>query len=274
LAVVLHGLGADHTQAFGFTPPADELGSDFTRVAVDMRGHGATDALGALDTLTYPSFTDDLIAVVDQMLATNLPRRLSLIGMSMGAELALRVAHRRPELVTNIVLIRPARPDGNSEVDMSAIYRKIHDLLTSAGPDAQDLFLASAEYRSVAQLSEASARSLRGQFDRPRAAERAGVLLGISQDEGLSRGQLATVTCPALILVSPGDPAHPMRCGRILADTLPNAGRPVIVPQKRIVPTSHNIAVRRHTAEFLLTHFGESTLPRRHPTHPDPVAES
>jgi pimeloyl-ACP methyl ester carboxylesterase len=248
----LHGLGGDHSQAFGFTPSAEELGTaggGWRRVAVDMRGHGETRALGEAGSLTFDAFADDAVAVLRSL--GKGARPAVIVGMSMGAEVALHIASRAPELVRALVLIRPAFAGGVVSNNMLPIYRLVKEHLQRDGVAGVSAFVRTPEYRSIARLSEQTAASLARQFERPGAVERAEVLTAVPSSPALPLAEVQLIDHPAIVLVSPEDPAHPMTCGRLLADSLPNAGRLVILPKKAAVPGPHEEQMRATVASFL-----------------------
>lgn len=250
VVLLLHGLGGDHAQAFGFTPSADELrtpGGGWRRIAIDMRGHGGTRALGEAGSLTFDAFSDDAIVVLRSLGA----RPAVIVGMSMGAEIALHIASRAPELVRALALIRPAFAGGVARNNMLPVYRLVREYLQRTGVDGVSAFVRTPEYRSIARLSQQTAVSLVRQFERPGAAERAEVLTAIPSSPVLPLAEVQLIDHPAIVLVSPEDPAHPMTCGRVIADALPNAGRVVILPKKAAVPGPHEEQMRATVGLFL-----------------------
>lgn len=251
--VLLHGLGGDHNQALGFAPPAAGLDGDgrrWRKLGVDMRGHGDTAVLGRPDTLTYQAFTEDLEAVLRWAADSDGRPAVAVVGMSMGAEVALQAALRYPELVRSLVIIRASGP-GAPPGPVTGVYQVIADYLRRLGPEGKAAFLRSAEYRAIAGRTSATAASLLRQFDRPAAQARVAVLECIPKSARVTQADLVRVTVPALVCVSPGDPAHEMRCGRIIAQRLPRARPLVILPQKKTTPGTHEEALRRSVGAFL-----------------------
>ena len=92
--VLLHGLGE---QAAGWEPVAPRLAETFRVVALDLRGHGASDRPGAY---SYELMRDDVIGVLD---ALELPE-VVLVGHSMGGVVAYLVAAARPEGIARLVV--------------------------------------------------------------------------------------------------------------------------------------------------------------------------
>jgi 3-oxoadipate enol-lactonase len=92
--VLLHGLGE---QAAGWEPVAPRLAETFRVLALDLRGHGASDRPGVY---SYELMRDDVIGVLD---ALELPE-VVLVGHSMGGVVAYLVAAARPERIARLVV--------------------------------------------------------------------------------------------------------------------------------------------------------------------------
>ena len=89
--VFLHGATLDH---HSWTPQLDALRDRCRVVAPDLRGHGAS--TGRFD---FDAAVEDVLALVQQLPA----RRVVLVGLSLGANIAQEVIRRRPEAVLALV---------------------------------------------------------------------------------------------------------------------------------------------------------------------------
>jgi pimeloyl-ACP methyl ester carboxylesterase len=92
----VHGWCCDHTY---FAPQFERFGRTHRVVAVDLRGHGESDA--PLQEYTMDGFADDLAWVCDQLKI----ERPVVIGHSMGGVVSLVMAARYPEVARAVVLI-------------------------------------------------------------------------------------------------------------------------------------------------------------------------
>jgi 3-oxoadipate enol-lactonase len=92
--VLLHALGEDATS---WDAVAARLAPHFALLAVDLRGHGASDWPG---TYSHEQIRDDVIGVLD---ALGL-REVVLVGHSLGGAVAYLVAMQQPERVTRLVV--------------------------------------------------------------------------------------------------------------------------------------------------------------------------
>ncbi|MBV8804326.1 MAG: alpha/beta hydrolase [Sinobacteraceae bacterium] len=93
--VFLHGY-IDSWRSFERMFP--HLAQNFTLVAIDQRGHGDSDAA---DTYAIADFVADAV----ELLETKAGGPVHLVGHSLGALIAHRIAAQRPELLKSIVLI-------------------------------------------------------------------------------------------------------------------------------------------------------------------------
>lgn len=101
--VFIHGLTDN---AASFARVAKALGGYYDVVTYDLRAHGDSDA--PLEGYATADHTDDLIALLDHLSISD----ATLIGHSLGAEIALEAQIRRPELVQALVLEDPPwQPD-------------------------------------------------------------------------------------------------------------------------------------------------------------------
>jgi pimeloyl-ACP methyl ester carboxylesterase len=101
--VLLHGLASNMTRWSEFVEHsglARDSGSADALLRIDLRGHGASTTAGPIN---LDLWCDDLAAVLAQERLS----RAVLVGHSLGAQVALQFAARRPALVDALVLIDP-----------------------------------------------------------------------------------------------------------------------------------------------------------------------
>lgn len=94
--VFVHGCGLDH---HSFAPQVEFFRSAHRVVAVDLRGHGESDA--PHQEYTVPGYADDLAWLCAQL---DLSRPM-IVGHSMGGNAALELAARYPEALSSLILI-------------------------------------------------------------------------------------------------------------------------------------------------------------------------
>jgi pimeloyl-ACP methyl ester carboxylesterase len=93
--VLVHGVGTSRVVWRGVMP---ELAERHEVIAPDVPGFGGTPAAG-------PGFDLDVVA---DTLAAALPERFALVGNSLGGAIALVLAHRHPDRVSDLILAAPA----------------------------------------------------------------------------------------------------------------------------------------------------------------------
>jgi pimeloyl-ACP methyl ester carboxylesterase len=249
--VMLHGLGGDHHQVQAFLPePRITPDIVMQRIAVDMRGHGDTAVLGDPSTLNIRSFAEDVRDVILGLDQVNQATPLTVLGISMGAAVTIEFTCGFPELVSRIILIRPSW-DGRSRAEHSAVFPVLSRFLAESGPAGLDPFMETPEYQAVAELSPTMAASLRKQFARKDAQQRAAVLEYIPRSAGMrTEAEISTISVPALVLGAPNDPNHPLEFAETLAGVIPNA-RLVRLPVKLESPGDHEAGLRAAVSGFL-----------------------
>jgi pimeloyl-ACP methyl ester carboxylesterase len=242
-----HGLGADVSQPFGlFQPPAG-----FRLLAFDCRAHGQTHPVGPDEKISFASFADDLLALMDHLKI----ERAVVGGISMGAGVALNFVLRHPDRARGLILHRPAWLDEPRETS-TGIYPAMAQLLRRHGAQkGLELFQLSVLYKNVLAQSPNAAKALVAQFLRPRAAETAVLLERIPLDApSRDRAEWRAINMPALVLAGRQDPVHPFEYGGILAREIPGAKFKELTP-KAVSVEQHNADTQRFIEDFLLEHF-------------------
>ncbi len=242
-----HGLGADVSQPFSlFKPPAG-----IRLLAFDARAHGQTNPVGPLDKINLATFADDMLALMDY-----LRLQQSIIGgISMGAAMALNFTLRFPSRVVGLILSRPAWLDGPNPWNVK-MFSLIARLIREHGPKrGQELFVQTREYAETLGLYPDVAKSLRTQFEHPRAEENTINLERIPRDTPSSdRREWASIRVPTLVLANRQDPIHPFEYGETCARMIPGAGFKEITA-KSVSVEQHGRDVQQSMEEFLQRRF-------------------
>jgi pimeloyl-ACP methyl ester carboxylesterase len=242
-----HGLGSESDRVFAvIDPPAG-----FRLLGMDCRGHGRTVPLGDLDKLSFGSFADDLVALMDHL---QIPQGI-VGGTSMGAGVALNCALRYPTRVLGLILLRPAWLDAPMP-DNARIFGLIAQLIREHCPArAMAIFKDSPAYGSMLAESPDSANSLLDLFSQPRAAETVAKLERIPQDApSRERALWRGIAVPTLVLANRQDPIHPFEYGMILAHEIPKAHFVELTP-KSVSLAQYTSDLNRALSNFLNQHF-------------------
>lgn len=198
--VLLHGLGADHRQ------PLALLGDDVPGViAPDLRAHGACTLPEDAAELTFArlgSDVEELLHVLDRT------SELVLVGISMGAGVAIELLTRPSLHVAAAVLIRPAWAWSPAPPNLD-VFDEIAVLLRTYGPaEGRTRWRASPSFAAICEVSPGAAEALTAQFDAPRAVERADRLSALPWSAP-SR-PASPVEASLTVLAGPLDPVHPL----------------------------------------------------------------
>lgn len=241
-AVFQHGLCGDAGQTAQVFP-AD---AGFRCVTLECRGHGGSQ-IGPADSLSIATFADDLASMITARGLGPCP----VGGISMGAAIALRLAVTRPELVSALVLARPAWITGAAPANM-APNALVGALMRSHPPEAaRALFEASDTAAELAASAPDNLASLRGFFARQPAAGTAELLARIAADgPGVTKADLARLKVPTLVIGTKLDFIHPMGHASALNLMIPQSGLAQITP-KGEDPAAYRTDFRAALATFL-----------------------
>ncbi len=188
-----------------------------TRVFVDLRGHGGSQAPGSEDGWTYDGLAADVRAVADAVGATR------ALGVSLGAGALVRLLADEPDRFHRVVLALPGPADAERDAELLAVTDDLADAV-----DANDPIAIGAAL--VRMQPEAS----RGRGDvrlwaRRHAAELdggavSGALRHLPRQAVLpSLDALGAVTASVLVLTQRRDAMHPVLAAEALAAAIPGA---------------------------------------------------
>lgn len=160
---LLHGL---MDTGASFAPLAAQLSDDWHLIAPDWRGHGATDA--APQGYWFPDYVADLEALIEAYTKADEP--VTLIGHSMGGQVASLYAGLRPARVTQLICLDSLNVPATPPSDMPKRYRQWLD--AQASPPQPRTYrdktqLAERIRRRYPELSAAQINSLTRAWSRP-----------------------------------------------------------------------------------------------------------
>lgn len=259
--VLLHGLGADRRQPLElFTPAVQAVGGqDELVIAPDVRAHGgfltvgepADFDLGRLAAEVAQAVRDSVFDATGASIDDNAP--LTVIGISMGAALALRFALDGLLPVGRAVFVRPSFSDEPLPEHLR-VFPVIGQILTDAGAAGAGEFRERAIFKRVAAVSPAGGRGLLAQFTAPDAARRAMRLVEIPRNRAFaSDGELAGLASRgirSLVIGAPRDPVHPLALAERWAGAL---GAPLeALPARDDGQQAQTAVLRERLAHWLL----------------------
>ena len=220
-----HGLCGDVAQ------PASVFPTDaLARLAVlECRGHGASEP-GAPNGFSIATFADDVAAAIESV--SSGPCVVG--GISMGSAIAMRLAVLRPDLVSGLVVARPAWTTEAAPSNMQPNLMVGELLMQEPAPGETGAFLATGMARMLAAQAPDNLASLTGFFRRNPRAVTAELLKRISRDgPGVTEAQLAALSIPTLVIGHGEDVVHPLSHARHLAQVIPSATFLEIPPKAR-----------------------------------------
>ena len=164
--LLLHGLGGDSSQPLSLVGPA--LPADARVLAPNIRAHGDSPLIGGPADYSFAAITRELLATVRETGFDDEP--LTIIGISLGAALSLRLACSSVLAIERLVLLRPAFTDQPIPPNL-AVFPVIAELLHRHPPDrAEAAFRRTGLYRSLREESRLGAAGVIEQFHTPDAA--------------------------------------------------------------------------------------------------------
>jgi pimeloyl-ACP methyl ester carboxylesterase len=235
-----HGLCGDARQTAEAFPPDPRL----RRVTLECRGHGGSD-FDPEPGLAI--FTRDVAA-----LAETLGAPMPVGGISMGAAIALRLAASRPELVSHLILVRPAW-DMGTEAPANLLPNAEVGALLERFPasEAREAFLESETAATLRRESPDNLASLTGFFAREPVLQTAVLLSALSREPlGVTDAELAALRLPVMVCGTAQDAIHPAGLAQGLARAIPGA-RYVDLPPKGQDKAAHLSALHENITHFL-----------------------
>ncbi|CAB4902599.1 unannotated protein [freshwater metagenome] len=218
--VLLHGLTASHRYVVMGSRHLKRAGHRV--LTYDARGHGASDPAPTSDAYGYDVLADDLVAVLAEH---DMPRAV-LVGASMGAHTAVRLALRRPELVSGLVVVTPAYEPGKETDERNlAGWDRLADGLERGGADG---FVDAYDFDRIPEDWRGTVRKVMHQrlsvHEHPKAVADAIRAVSRSAPYG-SLDELAAITVPAVVVGDrdAADPGHPLAVAERYAEALGDA---------------------------------------------------
>jgi len=217
--LLLHGLGADRRQPLDLFGPilatSDAPTGRSEVVALDARAHGANDTVGRPADFALDRLADEIAAGFTATDASGggPAAPLTVIGISMGAAIALRLAVRGLLPIERAVFVRPAFDDRSMPPNLR-LFPVIGQLLHDEGAEpGLARFRESDRFRAFTRETPAGANGLLSQFTAPRAAERAIRLVEVPRNRAYTDDAelagLAARGIRSLVVGAPRDPVHP-----------------------------------------------------------------
>lgn len=239
--ILIHGHGVDSRLWDPQVPALLQAG--FRVVRYDCRGHGRTEK--PLTGFTYLHHADDLRALIANLGVG----QAHLVGLSMGAGIALVYAQQRPERVASLTLISPALPGFTYSSEFTQEIERLRDAIRREGPwrPLEQLWLNSRMFATLRRYPE--------QFERVRFMMRSYSALDYLLDEDQPDLQvierLGEVLVPTLVIAGEEDLPDFREIAEILAANIPGAQGMTIEGAGHVLNLEKPDAVNRALVDFL-----------------------
>jgi len=266
LDVEVRGAGPPLLLLHGFTGDAatwarrlPALAAHATTVAVDLIGHGASDAPLSAARYSMAHCVADLLALLD---ALDLGPRVGVLGYSMGARIALHVANAAPERVAALVL-ESGSPGLATGEERRARRASDAALATAIERDGVEAFVARWErlplFATQERLPMAAREELRRQRLRNSVTGLANSLrgMGTGAQESLW-DRLGVMSVPTLLVAGALDDKF-CRIGRAMADAMPRAALAIVPDAGHAVHLERPEAFDRSATHFIVQHTEPAT---------------
>jgi pimeloyl-ACP methyl ester carboxylesterase len=217
--VLLHGLTATRRYVVMGSRSLERSGHRV--VTYDARGHGASTGAEDPDAYDYDDLVEDLRAVMDDRGID----RAVLVGASMGAHTAVRMALDHPERVAGLVVATPAFDPEEDRDEGLKRWDALSDGLRSGGVDG--FVEAYGDPQVPEQWKDTIDKVLRqrlGAHEHPDAV--ADALHAVPRSRPFeSWDELAEIAVPTVVVASrdEADPGHPYAIGERYAEAIPDA---------------------------------------------------
>ena len=217
--VLLHGLTATRRYVLHGSRMLERKG--FRLVSYDARAHGESDPAADPAGYEYTDLAADLVAVLDERSID----RAVLIGHSMGAATAMRVALDHPDRVSGLGQVTPAYY-GQPYLEEAhlAYWDSLAEGLESAGVDGfMRVFEPPPDERWAGPVLEFTRQRMERHRHPQALAQAVRIVPRSAAWDGLDR--LAEVEAPVLVVGSrdESDPTHPLLVAEEYVKRLPKA---------------------------------------------------
>ena len=237
--VLLHGVGGDHTV---WNSVAPELARQFRVISVDLRGHGRSTA-PASATYSFADLERDLLALLEAKGVGP----VHLVGLSAGAQLALRLALDEPDRVRSLTMVGGAAyTDGHAR----SVGERWAETYAREGPDALAVrLLKDLYYPDWIEAHMDFADHVREEIpghDFGSAVRWAREVASFDE-----RKRIATLRPPALIVQAMDDQVIDPSHGRILRQSIPGSRIRIFAQAGHMLPIEKPAETAQAIAEFV-----------------------
>lgn len=239
LVVLIHGVGL---RAEAWLAQIDALERHHRVIAVDMPGHGDSDALRGVPEL----------AEYSDAIATLLNEPAIVIGHSMGAMIALDLATRHADKLRGLVAMNAVFE--RSPQAARAVQARADELDPSRAPDP-----SRPLSRWFGEAESAAKTACRDWLSTGNPAGYKAAYRVFAHHDGPSRSALRKMPLPALFLTAQNDPNSTPDMSRAMATLAPNGRAQFVAGAAHMLPMTHPAQVNTALRGFLAALVSHTT---------------
>lgn len=240
LVVLIHGVGL---RAEAWLAQIDALAPDHRVIAVDMPGHGDSDALAGVPDLA--DYSDAIAALLDEPTV--------VIGHSMGAMIALDLATRHTDKLRGLVAMNAVFE--RSPQAARAVQARADELASNGTPDP-----TGPLSRWFGDTESAEKTACRDWLTTGNPAGYKAAYRVFAHHDGPSRAALQEMLLPALFLTAQNDPNSTPDMSRAMAALPPNGRAHIVAGAAHMLLMTHPAEVNTALRGFLAA-LGSHTTP-------------
>jgi len=239
--VLLHGVGLC---AEAWEPLTTLLKDNFTIYAVDMAGHGDSEAMG-INAPTLQDYSDLVIDYIESF-----KRPICLAGHSMGAMIALDIAARRPELIQSFAALNAIYR--RTDVAKAAVQARAANIkkLPQGGLNT-DVTLARWFGDTPKVDNMKAVQSCKAWLSETPIAQYYKAYNVFAYHDGPSAKQLLQLAMPALFITGADEPNSTPVMSHKMAELTPFGQARIIEDAAHMMPMTHT----REVARAFKSHF-------------------
>ena len=203
-----------------WVPQLTALSQQFRTIAIDLRGHGESEA--PLWNFSLEQYADDACALLDHLGI----QETALVGLSMGGYISLAFARKYRNRLKALVLA-DTRAQADSVEGRAGRFHLAQTALRQGSGAVADIMLpkllGSSALRAKPELVEYVRKTIT-------AASNNGIVTDLMAmaDRPDSVQQLCTITAPTLIMIGQEDDTTPLDDAQLIAKQIPGAQLTVI----------------------------------------------
>ncbi len=203
-----------------WAPQVAALSKQFRTIALDLRGHGESDA--PLWSFSLDQYADDVFALLDHL---HIPQAV-LVGLSMGGYVSLAFSRKYENRLKALVLA-DTRAQADSPDGRLGRFHLAQTAYTQGSDAVAETMLpkllGATSLRSRPELVEYARKTIQH-------APVSGILVDLMAmaDRPDSVAHLRTITCPTLVVIGQEDQTTPLVDAQLMANEITGARLAVI----------------------------------------------